>query len=95
MFVLPAHAHEAEIVEPRSTLCDDPGGCMGAMAVRTKFDHNSYFDVSYCPNHASTHKHYNKVYLRYYVCVNSWCDYYNLPVPDTYTTSSTEYCIYG
>ena len=94
LFIVPAHAHEADEVTPRSMLCDDPNGCNQPLAHRTTSG-NKYKSVSGCTNNALTHNHYQKGVYDYYVCVNSSCSYYNKHVDEVfYPSSSTWYCIY-
>ena len=86
MFVVPAHAHEAEETEimPRAMLCDDPGGCNKAMAYRENEVSRSTSLVPTCEKVYGGHYHTSIVYRRYYICVNSACRYYNVPV-DAYS----------
>lgn len=94
LFIVPAHAHEAEETEimPRAMLCDDPGGCNKAMAHRTKDNGKVYTQVPSCADFGYSHNHYQMRYLKYYVCVTAGCRYYNLPVPDTNYLGGQFYC---
>ena len=92
LFIVPAHAHEADEVTPRSMLCDDPGGCNQPMAHRTKDNGKTYTSVSSCVDARYAHSHFQYRYLKYYVCVNAICRYYNIPVNDTNYLSGQVYC---
>ena len=84
MFVVPAHAHEADEVNPRAMLCDDLGGCRQAMMYHETEVSRSTELVPTCNNCYGGHYHTSIVYRRYYTCVTSYCRYYDLPV-DAYT----------
>lgn len=92
LFIVPAHAHEADEVTPRSMLCDDPGGCNQPMAHRTKNNGKTYTSVSSCVDARYTHNHYRIIYLKYYVCVTSGCPYYGDPVNDSTYIGGQYYC---
>lgn len=79
LFIVPAHAHEADAVTPRSKLCDDPGGCKQPLAHRTTNGTKTIL-VSRCSNESVSHTHTQKGYYDYYVCVNSNCEFVNVPV---------------
>ena len=89
LFIVPAHAHEADEVTPRAMLCDDPGGCNQAMVYRSKSVGSTTSIEPSCPNHIGSHTHLHITYLRYYTCVNSNCAYYNDPVDASYYTVET------
>ena len=94
LFIVPAHAHEAEETEimPRAMLCDDPGGCNQVMAPGIKDNGKTYTRVSSCVDARYTHDHFQYAYLRYYVCVNRSCRYYNIQVHDATYTGGLVYC---
>lgn len=93
MFVVPAHAHEAEEASARASTCPR---CGEWMEYRTNEYSRNYYDYPGCTNNAMTHKHYDVTYVRYYICTKSGC--YNcennVKISPTYYTTSNK-CIYG
>ena len=77
MFVVPAHAHEAEETEivPRSIWCDY---CGGPTVQRTSSKViRDWYDVDGCTNDPLTHKHKITEYYTWYICTTYGCKAYN------------------
>ena len=86
MFVVPAHAHEADAVTPRSKLCDDLGGCKQPLAHRTTNATRTIL-VARCSNESVSHTHTQRGVLDFYICVNAKCKFLNVHIDEMFYVS--------